>query len=152
LYCQYASSSERRASEVCDNGDTGDAGDSGDIGDFGDFGDLGDSGDLVAYGCPPPNGFCPPPPWWRGQHGNVAIRNVNGTYYLPDGSVWIGTEAEYYANTNILQGYTYLGDNGSQWFAGANFAAYPETLQQLAANQNSLFQQIWQMNCGRNYT
>jgi hypothetical protein len=40
-----------------------------------------------------------------------------------------------------------MGSNGSSWFAGANYAAYPETLQQLTANQNALYQQVWQASC-----
>ncbi len=75
----------------------------------------------------------------------AIFQNASGQYILPDGSVWARTDAIYAGsnNTGPLEGYTYWGSNGSEWFAGSNNAQYPESQAAFQAAQNSAFQAVW---------
>jgi hypothetical protein len=85
------------------------------------------------------------------QTGTTPITmNGNGQYILPDGSVWINTDAVYAGanQTGPLEGFIYYGSNGSQWFAGASHASTPESMSQYQQNMDQLTAQVTKISCG----
>ena len=93
---------------------------------------------------------CISPLWFRAQAGDGSItQDANGAYHLPDGSVWTSTDALYAGvnNAGPLEGYIYYGSNGSQWFAGSNNAAHPETMRQFQANQDAWHADNTDLSC-----
>lgn len=86
--------------------------------------------------------LCISPQWYRDQGGSTAIyHNSSGTYFLPNGSTWVSTDVRYSGpnNTGVLEGYSYHGSDGSDWFAGSNHANFPETQLQFQMNQDAWY-------------
>ena len=85
---------------------------------------------------------CISPLWYRDQSGATAIyRNSSGAYILPNGSTWTATDVQYSGpnNSGVLEGYTYYGSDGSQWFAGSGHAGFPETQYQFQMKQDDWY-------------